>query len=978
MMVTFVSQCQKNSLKKTRRVLDAFADRIGDNTWQTVITEDGLAVVKKMLRQTASKNTAVACHWIRSRARSELLWVVGNKSQFDEVGRVPVNYTESEIKTDEIKMMIEKSFANSKQQSLDQHLFAVGYVAYGLIKQLLDDDKLAIAAFVAGGLHDIGKLDPEFQLWLAGIMNKNSTNDLPEDGLHIDKGKFTFEDHARHNEISLFLYHLLDDDSYKGINGRNKNLIRHVIYWHHAKPIRKDEFTSLEFIHKKLNKSLGAGKLKDLFAVVHSVINSVNTIAAQYEEDDKLQLSGLLKVVDDDKLYGLTKIKLPEYKSYSLSNEEVDDYVADVNENAKQSIARAAVISADRLVSGLTKEQLANHIEQRTLTTLLDVVVSKESDLIKHIQQCLQGFESTYPNSDRNVQQHLAAKKLVDVKGVAVLNGPAGCGKTKIALEWASNSQVKKIIWVCPRVQVCEGLYNDLTSNEYLPNAKIEICTGEFKTIKQSGVDVPTLEGQEFSGDVVLTTIDQVINSLITHRNVTSLVTFMSTHVVFDEYHEYINMPAFNLLFAELVQCKKLQENSAKALLVSATPNYYFLKKLLGIDREDVIGIESFNQRHYQIAFKTFDEAKQDSENPLFALQPGNSIVISNTATTAQMSFIANQEKENAVLFHSKFKKSDKAALFTNIFESFKQKGSRAYDVLRSGPVVQASLNITCENMVTEFTHAENWLQRLGRLDRFGENESVNSYVVAVPQTLEDGKRTGACARFLSGLNSLHSAIAWHDFLKLNIAEQSLTIAELYQLYEGFYASSAGQKAVESDLLVALKKSVQVIEAKVHDPISFPKSKLKSDKKKISKSSLRGDSRYVQMAVCEVLENGSFNFLPEYACTEIEGSYTMAVNEIEGYDPVGDKNLISYMYQKHHKILSAKDQKKHTQAHKSFLLKNEAIDPEYPIYVSYTQQDLDLCNDTPHSHAIYYAVSNKQPIGAISINKLNNQSVNEE
>ena len=38
MMVTFISQCEKNALKKTRRVLDAFANRIGDNTWQTVIT----------------------------------------------------------------------------------------------------------------------------------------------------------------------------------------------------------------------------------------------------------------------------------------------------------------------------------------------------------------------------------------------------------------------------------------------------------------------------------------------------------------------------------------------------------------------------------------------------------------------------------------------------------------------------------------------------------------------------------------------------------------------------------------------------------------------------------------------------------------------------------------------------------------------------------------------------------------------------
>jgi len=61
MMVTFISQCEKNALKKTRRVLDAFADRIGDNAWQTIITEEGLNTVKKMLRQTASKSARHCC-----------------------------------------------------------------------------------------------------------------------------------------------------------------------------------------------------------------------------------------------------------------------------------------------------------------------------------------------------------------------------------------------------------------------------------------------------------------------------------------------------------------------------------------------------------------------------------------------------------------------------------------------------------------------------------------------------------------------------------------------------------------------------------------------------------------------------------------------------------------------------------------------------------------------------------------------------
>ena len=93
MMVTFVSQCEKRALNRTRRVLDSFANRIGDNTWQTVITAEGLQAVKKLLRKTASKNTAVSCFWIRSRSRSEFIWCVGNKDKFNSEGIVPVNTT---------------------------------------------------------------------------------------------------------------------------------------------------------------------------------------------------------------------------------------------------------------------------------------------------------------------------------------------------------------------------------------------------------------------------------------------------------------------------------------------------------------------------------------------------------------------------------------------------------------------------------------------------------------------------------------------------------------------------------------------------------------------------------------------------------------------------------------------------------------------------------------------------------------------
>lgn len=97
MIVTFVSQCEKKALARTRRVLDAFANRIGDNTWQTVITEDGLLACKKLLRKTVTKNTAVSCHWIRGRQRSDLMWIVGNRGKFNAQGVVPVNTTKKKL-----------------------------------------------------------------------------------------------------------------------------------------------------------------------------------------------------------------------------------------------------------------------------------------------------------------------------------------------------------------------------------------------------------------------------------------------------------------------------------------------------------------------------------------------------------------------------------------------------------------------------------------------------------------------------------------------------------------------------------------------------------------------------------------------------------------------------------------------------------------------------------------------------------------
>ncbi len=138
MNIVLISQCNKKALVETRRIIDQFAERKGERTWQTAITLQGLNTLRRLLKRTARRNTAVACHWIKSNNQTEVIWVVGNIQKFNDKGSVPTNTTQRDIL---------KSDSENQWNSIQA---------------------VSLLAAIAGLFHDFGKASQLFQNKLKG------------------------------------------------------------------------------------------------------------------------------------------------------------------------------------------------------------------------------------------------------------------------------------------------------------------------------------------------------------------------------------------------------------------------------------------------------------------------------------------------------------------------------------------------------------------------------------------------------------------------------------------------------------------------------------------------------------------------------------------------------------------------------------------------------------------------------------------
>lgn len=808
--------------------------------------------------------------------------------------------------------------ANTKGQDLVLHSMAVGLVAVKMfenkfqsgwkdvVKSFHQDpeskdyslENYRKVLFNAGLYHDIGKLDRNFQEYLK---SKNAKKENIEFDVQIDDKKIDLSVYPLHHEISWAYLNILSN-SFKVKNFIfSNNLFLYSVYWHHAKFFRfKDN--ELETVQKILNSNeFDLEKFAfDFNEFNEKLKESVNKIKTVNEVSiiEGIDISDVLEAASSN------SSQTPNFQPI-LFNGKFSEEVC-LLKNSIKHLTRAILVSADRVVSKLSQKELADIFEiddidnSLLISNLVNLITEENNlELKSSVDLMLNNFavksENNVENQKRSQLQAEKVNELSNKGVVSVLQGPAGVGKTKMMIEWLGKIDNKKRTYVIvPKTNMVLELHKEFTEN-YLPNIDIERVTGGEKVRKINGEETFLEQNDCFDSSICITTIDQIMSLMMGHNKIDIYLDVLNSNLIFDEFHEFMDTPALLILFIQTLALKRMSSDG-KCLLVSATPNPYLVNKL-NIDLEDsIVSIETFNNTSYEIISNYFTDSNKTldySNNDMFTPQNKGTICVFNTASKAQISSIMalNNGEEKTLNFHSKFYPKDRVDIFNEILENFgkKREGSPlsgARDlVLRTGPILQASVDLSTSYMQTEISTIDNIFQRLGRVVRWSEAEN-GKYEIFIPNNTDFSK--GSIVKNLSLNGQYEIVLKFIEFLQNEIfTKPKIKLNDLYKLYFDFFNVSGVNEAYETTWENLKKVSDDIFKQNFEPIKTYTPSK--KGGKVAARKSLRGGSLFG--LACDLVSDGLEDKIND-PCEDFE---TFSIDKKISYSEVEELHLIDEM-----------------------------------------------------------------------------------
>jgi CRISPR-associated endonuclease/helicase Cas3 len=320
-----------------------------------------------------------------------------------------------------------------------------------------------------------------------------------------------------------------------------------------------------------------------------------------------------------------------------------------------------------------------------------------------------------------------------DARKHTLVVASTGAGKTDFLLRRTKG----RVFYTLPFQASINAMYNRIkvSVHKFQPSADIRLLHATSKIVVGKNIDEQILQPLAGASVKILTPHQLAAIVFGTSGFETVMLDVQGTDVILDEIHTYSGVSRAMVL--EIV--KALLRLDCRLHIGTATmPSvlYNELKSILGGENEVYevkLSVETLD---------TFDRHEIDKIEDEEAIIPilekafkakEKVLIIYNTIKKAQNAYqelVAKFPNVKSMLIHSRFKRGDRVRLEKELTEEFDAKyglGREACFVV-STQVVEVSLDISFDRMITQCAPLDGMIQRFGRVNRKRDENTIGKY----------------------------------------------------------------------------------------------------------------------------------------------------------------------------------------------------------------------------------------------------------